>query len=94
MPSQTLTSRAINRKPPKEGTLEMWDTVMPGLHLRIGYGGRKTYSVTTRLYRVGEKPKQIRRSVGTTVTHTLAEARDAARDFIREAAKGNDIASK
>ncbi len=89
MPTLKLTDRAINRKPPTTGTLELWDTVVPGLALRIGYGGKRAYCVTTRLDR-----KQIRRTIGSTATHSLAEARDAARTVIRDAAKGVDSASK
>ncbi len=89
MPSQKLTNRAINRKPPKTGTLELWDTVVPGLALRIGYGGKRAYCVTTRI-----NGTQVRRTLGSTATHSLAEARDAARDILLHADKGIDIASK
>jgi integrase len=89
MPSQKLTSRAITRSPPKTGTLELWDTVVPGLALRIGYGGKRAYCVTTRI-----GGTQVRRTLGSTATHTLAEARDAARDILHHAEKGIDIASK
>jgi integrase len=89
MPKVTLTDRAINRKPPQTGTLELWDTVTPGLALRIGYGGRRSYMVTTRV-----NGKQVRRKVGTTMTHSLAQARDAARNILRDAARGLDTGSK
>ena len=89
MPSQKLTARAINRKPPKTGTLELWDTVVPGLALRIGYGGKRAYCVTTRI-----NGTQVRRTLGSTATHSLAEARDAARNILLHADKGIDIASK
>lgn len=89
MASQKLTNRSIAVKPPKAGTLELWDTVVPGLALRVGYGGKRSYCVTTRIDR-----RQIRRTIGTTVTHTLAEAREAARDVIRDAAQGIDSRSR
>ena len=89
MPTCKLTNRAINCKPPKDGTLELWDTVVPGLALRVGYGGKRAYCVTTRINK-----RQIRRTIGTTVTLTLAEAREAARDVIRDAAKGVDAHSR
>ena len=84
-----LTDRNINRAAPDDGTLEIWDTVTPGLALRIHAGGKRSYCVTTRLH--GE---QIRRTVGNTLTHTLAQARDAAREVIANAAKGIDTHGK
>ena len=89
MPTQKLTARAINRKPPKTGTLELWDTIVPGLALRIGYGGKRAYCLTTRI-----GGTQVRRTIGSTATHTLGQARDAARDVLRDAAEGIDSASK
>ncbi len=85
MPTLNLTDRAIKRKPPDTGILELWDTVVPGLALRIGYGGKRTYTVTTRI-----NGRQVRRKVGTTATHKLTEAREAARDVLRNAALGLD----
>lgn len=85
MARQRLTDRSINRKPPASGQIEIWDSVVPGFGLRISYGGKRTYCVMTRI-----NGHQVRRTVGTTVTHTLAEAREAARDILRDAAKGID----
>ena len=39
MARQKLTEKAVNRKPPATGQLELWDTVLPGFGLRISYGG-------------------------------------------------------
>ena len=89
MTSQKLTDTTIKRKKPTKGTLELWDTVVPGLALRIGYGGRRSYCVTTRI-----NGRQVRRTIGTTVTHTLAQARNAARNVLLDAAKGIDSHSK
>ncbi len=89
MPKVKLTARAIARKPPEIGVLELWDTVVPGLALRIGYGGARTYTVTTRIH-----GRQVRRKVGNTATHSLAEARQAAREVLIDAAKGKDTASR
>ena len=91
MPKMTLTDISIRRKPPTRGTLELWDAVMPGLALRIHSGGRRSYCVTTRLAGTG---KQIRRTIGTVDTHSLAEAREAARAVIRDAGQGIDSASR
>ena len=67
----------------------MWDTIVPGLHLRIGYGGTRTYTVTTRI-----NGAQRRRKIGTTATHSLAQAREEARAVLNDAAKGIDSASR
>jgi vacuolar-type H+-ATPase subunit H len=45
----------------------------------------------TRLAGTG---KQIRRTIGTVDTHSLAEAREAARAVIRDAGQGIDSASR
>lgn len=82
-----LTDTNIKGKPPSDGTGMLWDTVVPGLALRFGKR-RRTYSVTTRI-----NGKQVKRRIGTSVTKTLAEARDAARDILRDAEKGIDSAS-
>ncbi len=91
MPKVTLTDRSIRRKSPASGTLELWDMITPGLALRIHSGGRRSYCVTTRLAGTG---KQIRRTIGTVDTHSLAEAREAARAIIRDAKQGIDAASR
>lgn len=84
-----ITDRSVNQKPPASGQTEIWDTACPGLFLRISYGGRRTYGVMTRVH-----GKQVRRTIGTTDSHKLSEARDAARMVIRDAAKGIDGASR
>ncbi len=89
MASCKLTNRVITRPLPKTGIVELWDSVVPGLHLRLNAGGRRSFSVTTRL-----NGKQIRRRIGTTVTHSLAQAREEARDLIRDAHRGVDSRSK
>jgi integrase len=86
-----LTDRNIRRKPPSSGTLEIWDAVTPGLALRIHAGGKRSYCVTTRL---GPNGRQIRRTIGSTDSHKLSEAREAARAVLRDAARGVDSASR
>lgn len=86
-----LTDRNVKTSAPATGTIELWDTACPGLALRIHAGGKRSYCVTTRLAPDG---RQIRRTIGTTDSHGLAAARDAAREIIRNAAKGLDSAGK
>jgi integrase len=83
MPTQKLTDKVVNRKPPATGHVELFDTVMPGLALRINAKGRRSYFVMPRV-----NGKQVKRKLGTTVELTLAEARDKARDVFRDAARG------
>lgn len=79
-----LTEKSIARKPPTGGTLELWDELLPGFGLRIGKT-RRTYFVMARI-----NGKQRRRKIGTVVSHSLAEAREEARKFLRSAARGID----
>ena len=85
MAKQRLTDRSINRRPPATGVDEIWDDVIPGFGLRVNAGGRRSYFVRTRV-----NGSQIRRTVGAPATHTLAEARDAARAVLKNAAAGID----
>ena len=80
-----LTDRNVNRKPPAKGQLEMWDTVLPGFGLRISYGGKRAYFIMARI-----NGKQRRLSVGNAALIGLAEAREKARDMMRDAARGVD----
>ena len=89
MARQRLTDRSLSRKPPTTGQLELWDTVLPGFGLRISYGGRRTFFVMFRL-----DGRQVRRSVGTYPALSLAQARDQARDILRDAGKGIDVKEK
>ncbi len=80
-----LTDRSIKQKPPATGQTEIWDTVVPGLACRISYGGRRTFTIMTRIDR-----RQIRRTVGHYPNLSLSDARDKARDMLADAAKGID----
>ncbi len=84
----TLTDRAIRRKAPATGTMELWDQLLPGFGLRIGRK-RRTFFVMSRLPVKG-KIKQVRRTVGTTVELSLAEARAKARGMIADLQRGID----
>ncbi|MBT3989599.1 MAG: integrase arm-type DNA-binding domain-containing protein, partial [Rhodospirillaceae bacterium] len=83
MPTKKLTDRVVNQKPPGSGFIELFDTITPGLALRINAGGRRSYFVMPRVNK-----KQYKHKLGTTDQLTLAEARDKARDVFRNAANG------
>jgi integrase len=79
-----LTDAAIQRqKLPEEGVLEVFDLGYPGLALRIGYGGAKSFEV---YYRVGGKLK--RTTLGRWPEVSLAAARDAWRKTRESIARG------
>ena len=77
---QKITDRTLARKAPGE----IWDEYLPGFGLRIGKA-KKTFQVMTRI-----NGKQRRIAVGDARIMTLADARDKARDILRNAAKGID----
>ena len=58
-------------KPPKSGSLEIFDLGYPGLALRVGHGGAKSFE---QFYRIGGKLK--RESLGRWPSISLAAARE------------------
>jgi integrase len=77
-----ITNATLKRKYREGGDNEIWDTVVPGFGLRVGKR-RKTYFVMPRIN--GER---IRHKIGTSDSLGLSEARDAARDVLRNIEKG------
>ncbi len=75
-----ITERTLTRKEPGE----IWDTYLPGFGLRIGKT-KRTFFVMTRI-----NGKQRRLTVGNATIMKLGEARDKARELVRDAAKGID----
>ncbi|MGH6674089.1 MAG: Arm DNA-binding domain-containing protein, partial [Xanthobacteraceae bacterium] len=73
MPTETLTAvRLQNLKPPKQGILEIWDTMARGLCLRVFPSGRATWTLCYRPQRGGLRR---RFGLGEFPTIKLAEAR-------------------
>ena len=75
-----ITEKTVAGKAPGE----IWDEYLPGFGLRIGKA-KKTFFVMTRI-----DGKQRRITVGNAAVITLANARDKARQILRDAAKGID----
>ena len=86
MSAVNLTTTGVERaKPPKSGRRELWDSVIPGFHVRITERGTKTYAVMTRL-----RGKQFRMALGRHGVIDLAEARQKARDILALVEVGKD----
>lgn len=86
MPTINLTSSGVERaKPPQTGRRELWDSVVPGFHVRITERGTKTYAVMARLH-----GKQFRMALGRHGIISLADARQRARDAVALAETGKD----
>jgi len=89
MPSLKLTARTVeNAKPPAFGRIEYWDAALPGFGLRVTDKGAKSWTV---LYRAHGRLR--RATLGRYPTLPLAEARDRAREVLREVEKGMDPAT-
>jgi integrase len=89
MPSLKLTSRTVeNAKPPAFGRIEYWDAALPGFGLRVTDKGAKSWTV---LYRAHGRLR--RATLGSYPTLPLAEARDRAREVLRDVEKGMDPAA-
>lgn len=70
-------------KAPGPKRMDVWDTVLQGFGLRVSPAGRKSWFV---IVRVGGRQKRV--TIGTYPAISLAEARDAAREIIRDAQLG------
>jgi integrase len=79
-----LTDASIQRiKPPAENSLEVFDLGYPGLALRIGHGGAKSFEL---FYRINGKLR--RETLGRWPAISLADARNAWRKTREAIAKG------
>jgi len=98
MPTIKFTVRSLDAlKPPAQGRLDYWDADLPGFGLRIaalspnrpGTVPRKTW---TLMFRVDGR--QFRLSLGSYSALPLAEARQLAKDALREIAHGRNPAEQ
>jgi integrase len=81
---KSLTARFVETvAPPASGRQEYKDAALPGFRFRVYASGRRTFS---HLYR---DPAGVqKRATWDFPAHSLAEARDAAREVVRAVAKG------
>jgi integrase len=98
MPKKRLTEEGVKKlKPPAQGKqIDYYDAVMPGLVLRLNYGGKKTWRA---LYYVpaiaGPKSKKAGQRISMPTTHELGRfpilsvkaAREQARQFLGDPQK-------
>ena len=81
-----LTQTFVNTVKPSEKLLRIRDTLMKGLVLFVNAGGKKTYFVDYK--RLNGKRADYK--IGTATLYTVAEAREAARDFLASVERGED----
>ena len=83
-------ARIAGLKPPATGQIEIPDSIVPGLRLRIGRSGIKTYILRKRV-----NGKWLNVTVGRhSASFTLANARRKARDLLVDVEQGKSIAKK
>lgn len=85
---QKLTDTLVKKRAlpsQEEAQVEIWDTALPGFGLRLGWKGRRSFMVMTRV-----NGRQRRFTVGTYPAMSLGEARSEARKILEDAARGID----
>ena len=93
MPRKSLTEEGVRKlSPPSTGQVDFYDAVMPGLVLRVNYGGRKTWRAlyyVKGVHKTTGKPRTEPRThpLGKYPILSLKEAREAARRFLTDPKK-------
>ncbi|MCO5129295.1 MAG: integrase arm-type DNA-binding domain-containing protein [Xanthobacteraceae bacterium] len=92
MARKNITDKTLKAlKPAPEGrTIDLWDSVVPGLGVRVSDKGRKTFIFSARFS--GAK-NPTRRALGVYDALTLEKARDKAREWSDLVGKGIDPAT-
>src|SRR5262249_57893048 len=98
MPTKRLTEEGVRKlKPPTSQQVhDYFDAIVPGLVLRVNYGGRKTWRALYYLKRMSKDGKRTTIPTSITLGHypqlTLSAARDQARKFLADPAKARNHA--
>lgn len=88
-----FTDLGLSRmKPPKEGRATYWDTDLPGFGMRVSATGSRSFFLMARLpKRQGEKTaRQVRLTIDTKTYPKVGDARDRARQLLRDIEAGKD----
>jgi integrase len=86
MPSRQLTDVMVAKLPVRDVRYTHADTQLPGHYVRVQPSGSKTYAVIMR----DPRGKQVLHTIGSATLHTIAEARELARDAIKAIKAGKD----
>jgi integrase len=86
MPSRQLTDAMVAKLPAKAERYTHADPQLPGHYIRVQPSGSKSYAVIMR----DPRGKQVLHTIGSTALHTIAEARELARDAIKAIKAGRD----
>ena len=89
MPTLKLTARGVAGLSTEKPQEEFWDELVPGLALRVGRGGTKSYIVR---YRANGKHRRL--TIGKHPHLSLADAREKARAKLADAQGGADPAQE
>ncbi|RYY22343.1 MAG: DUF4102 domain-containing protein [Sphingomonadales bacterium] len=91
--ARILTDRMVLNARSDDGKrLELWDSRCPGLCLRIGSGGAKTWVIRYRSIGGGQPRLTLGSAGGATGDLSVAEARDKASEIKRQMREGADPA--
>jgi integrase len=83
-----LTAKNVTSLPvPQRGQKDYPDEGMPGFSLRVSASGRRVY---TLYYRIRDSVKKRRATLGTVGQVSLADARQRARELLRDISLGSD----
>lgn len=86
MPHRAFTDAAVKRlKPPKAGQVDVFDRGYPGLALRLGYGGKRSW---VYFYRINGRLRRM--SLGIYPALSLADAREAWRNARNDVQAGRE----
>ena len=86
MARRTLTDLGVAALKPKAARYNFADPQLPGHYIRVTPSGGKSFAVVTR----DPNGKQIWHTIGSTSLHTIAEARELAREAIKAIKAGAD----
>jgi integrase len=89
MRKKLTASLVEHAKPPATGRLEIYDSLTPGLALRLTSKGGRSWTLMLRVGPRGQR--RLRRlTLGSARTLSLPEAREAGREALKAAARGED----